>query len=69
MVAIFSSPSYYLTAFVSIMFCYIIDLFIAAWQFEINTNPTDLLRKIISYDMKLEDKEKQLQSIFAKLKT
>jgi len=47
---IFSSPHYYLTVFVCVMFCYLIDLLVEAWRFEIGTNPTDYLRKIIKYD-------------------
>jgi len=44
---IFSSPHYYLTVVLCVGFCYILDLFFEAWKFEITTNPTDYLRKII----------------------
>jgi hypothetical protein len=27
-----------------------IDLFVGAWRFEIGTNPTDFLRRLIKYD-------------------
>jgi len=47
---IFSSPHFYLTGFVCVMFCYLIDLLVEAWRFEIGTNPTDYLRKLIKYD-------------------
>jgi hypothetical protein len=63
---IFSSAHYYLTVFVCVMFCYLIDLLVEAWRFEISTNPTDFLRKIIKYDKDVTNGErmKQFEAIF-----
>jgi hypothetical protein len=63
---IFSSPHYYLTVFVCVMFSYLIDLLVEAWRFEISTNPTDFLRKIIKYDKDVTNGErmKQFEAIF-----
>jgi hypothetical protein len=67
---IFSSPHYYLTVFVCTMFCYLIDLLVEAWRFEISTNPTDFLRKIIKYDKDLmkDDRIKQFNQIFQEIR-
>jgi len=57
---IFSSPHYYLTVLVCVAFCYLFDLIIQAWRFEINTNPSDYLRKLIAYSYNIdEDVKKQ----------
>lgn len=63
---IFSSAHYYLTVFVCVMFCYLIDLLVEAWRFEISTNPTDFLRKVIKYDKDVTDGDRmrQFEAIF-----
>lgn len=61
MIAIFESPHYYLTVILCVMGCYIVDLFLEAWRFEIKTNPTSYLRKIISYRRKLENDPRRLE--------
>jgi len=37
------------------MFCYLLDLFVAAWRFEIGTNATDYLRKLVSYNKEIDE--------------
>jgi len=66
---IFQSPHYYLTVFVCVMFCYLIDLLVEAWRFEIKTTPTNFLRRLIKFE-KAMDKERQteFEMIFGKIK-
>lgn len=52
---IFSSPHYYLTVFLCVMFCFLLDLMIMGWRFEINSGPQDYLRKLISFNKSIED--------------
>jgi hypothetical protein len=47
---IFQSSHYYLSVIVCVGFCFLIDLLVQAWRFEISTNPTDYLRKLIAYE-------------------
>jgi hypothetical protein len=51
------------------MFCYLIDLLVEAWRFEIKTTPTNFLRRLIKFE-KAMDKEKQIEfeMIFGKIK-
>ena len=58
---IFSSPNYYLSVFVCVMFCYLIDLMVQAWRFEINTNAGDYLRRLIAYSRNIKDNDERLQ--------
>jgi hypothetical protein len=53
---IFSSPHYYLTVFLCVSFCFLIDLLVQAWRFEIRSSPTDFLRKIIKFDQDINEK-------------
>ena len=61
MVQIFGSAHYYLTVLLCVMGCYIVDLYIEAWRFEIKTNPTSYLRKIISYRKKIDSDPKIME--------
>jgi Phospholipid-translocating P-type ATPase C-terminal len=66
---IFSSPHYYLSVFVCVSFCYLIDLLIEAWRFEIKTSPTNFLRKLIHLDKHMEeDRLIQFDHIYQKIK-
>ncbi|CDW77273.1 phospholipid-translocating p-type flippase family [Stylonychia lemnae] len=69
MVTIFQSPHYYLTVFLCVGFCYLTDLFIEAWKFEITTNPTDFLRKIISNGKDIDKHLDEFNRIYLGIKT
>ncbi len=48
------------------MFCYLLDLFVAAWRFEISTNATDYLRKLVSYNKEIDEtKLQQFEQIYS----
>ena len=71
MVVIFTSSHYYLTVTLCVGLCYFVDLFMEAWKFEIRTNPTDFLRKIIHYNQNIEkhDRIEKFNEIYYKIKT
>jgi len=69
METIFSSPHYYLTVILCVSFCYILDLFFEAWKFEINTNPTDYLRKVISSGRDIDKKIEKFENIYLGIKS
>lgn len=52
---IFTSPHYYLTVFLCVMLCLIVDYLVMGWRFEINNGPQDYLRKLISFGKSIED--------------
>lgn len=66
---IFQSPHYYLSVFVCVKLCYLIDLLVEAWRFEINTTPTDYLRRIIKFGKNMDaEKEHQFETIYQQIK-
>ncbi|TNV86611.1 hypothetical protein FGO68_gene4748 [Halteria grandinella] len=52
---IFSSPHYYLTVFLCVMLCLLVDFLVMGWRFEINEGPQDYLRKLINFDKSIEE--------------
>jgi hypothetical protein len=66
---IFQSPHYYLTVFVCVMFCYLVDLLVEAWRFEIKTTPTNFLRRLIKFEKGMDsDRQGHFEVIFGKIK-
>jgi hypothetical protein len=68
---IFSSPHYYLTVFLCVMFCLIIDYFVAAWRFEIDNGPQDYLRKLISFGKSIDEdasKQEYFEQLFGEVR-
>ena len=68
---IFASPQYYLSVLLCVFFCYAIDLLVSSWRFEIGTNPTDFLRRLIHYERSINDagKEELFDKICQKVRT
>lgn len=66
---IWGSGHFYLTVLVCVVFCYIIDLFITSWQFEITTGPGDFLRKLIAGKKKIAKHSDEFQNIYGVIKT
>lgn len=56
MEVIFESAHYYLSVFVSVMICFLFDLFVESWRFEVLTSPPALLRKIVNRDLDLQER-------------
>jgi Phospholipid-translocating P-type ATPase C-terminal len=51
---IFSSPHYYLTVFLCVMLCYLLDLFVQGWRFEISGGPGEYLRKLTKFGKNID---------------
>ena len=66
----FSTGLYFLTVIVCAFFCYVIDIFIASFSFEIIKQPVDFLKKILSNKRKkIETFDEEFQKIYGKIKT
>ncbi len=66
---IWSSAHFYLTVIVCVTFCYIIDMFITSFQFEITAGPGDFLRKLIANGKSINTHAEEFQNIYGKIKT
>jgi hypothetical protein len=64
MVVIFTTCQYYLTVLLCVFICYLFDMFITCWYFEIKTNPVDYLRKVINRKKPLEENDKEFERIY-----
>ena len=51
------------------MFCYLVDLLVEAWRFEIKTTPTNFLRRLIKFEKGMDsDRQGHFEAIFGKIK-
>ena len=64
-----NSPQFYLTVFLCVGTCFIVDLFITSFKFNFLTTPTDFLRTMVAQGKKINNHLKEFNSIFAKIKT
>jgi hypothetical protein len=63
------SPQFYLTIFLCVGFCFMVDLFITSYKFNFFTTPTDFLRTIVAQKKKITDHTREFEQIFAKIRT
>ncbi len=64
MVVIFQTPQYYLTVFLCVFLCYLVDMFIESYYFEIKTSPVDYLRRVINRKLPFEENDKEFERIY-----
>lgn len=62
-VELHKSPLFYLTVFLIVGFCYVVDLFMVSFKFNFLTNPTDFLRTINSQGKKIDQHQREFQQI------
>ena len=64
MEVIFSSSHYYLSVFLCVSICYILDILVESIKFEFYTGPGDMLRMIVNKGKKLKDYEDEIDNLF-----
>lgn len=62
-----TSPLFYLTVLLVGGGTFVIDMFIHAFQFNLQTSPQDFLRKVVSRKVRFEDHKEEFDEIMAKI--
>lgn len=62
----YTSPLYYFTILVTIVFCSMIDLFMHSFNFNIYQSPSDFLRLVVDSKGKIVDYKNKFDSIYQK---